>query len=98
VGFVCRINGDPGHDMVADGLQILRNLAHRGACSCDQATGDGAGILIQMPHRFQQKIWREQGVALPDPGDYGTGLVLLPRDRQLREHCRQALQDLWVRP
>ena len=79
VGMVCHIKGQASHAIVSDGLQILENLAHRGACGCDATTGDGAGILIQMPHVFLLKAAREAGIALPEKGAYGPGWCSCPR-------------------
>jgi glutamate synthase domain-containing protein 1 len=65
IGFVVNIGGDPSHDIVLKGLQILENLVHRGACGCDPETGDGAGILIQIPHRFFAREANDLGFSLP---------------------------------
>ncbi|MGE0394476.1 MAG: glutamate synthase large subunit [Vicinamibacterales bacterium] len=81
VGFVVHMKGTRSHAIVENGLQILRNLEHRGACGCEVNTGDGAGILIQMPDRFLRKT---VSFALPPAGRYGAGLVFLPRDDQDR--------------
>ncbi len=88
VGLVCHIKGHASHAIVRDGLRILENLAHRGACGCDATTGDGAGILIQMPHAFLLKAAQEAGIALPAKGAYGAGLVFLPHDENRRQWCR----------
>ena len=81
VGFVVDMHGRASHDIVAQGLEILQNLTHRGAVGADAYTGDGAGILLQKPHTFLAKAAREAGIDLPeDPADYGTGLVFLPDD------------------
>ncbi|MEQ1897798.1 MAG: glutamate synthase large subunit [Vicinamibacterales bacterium] len=81
VGFVVQMKGKRSHAIVENGLQILRNLEHRGACGCEVNTGDGAGILIQMPDRFFRKAVT---FTLPTVGSYGAGLVFLPRDEQDR--------------
>jgi glutamate synthase domain-containing protein 2/glutamate synthase domain-containing protein 1/glutamate synthase domain-containing protein 3 len=78
VGFVANIDGRRSHDIVAKGLQILDNLTHRGACGSDPLTGDGAGILLQIPHGFFHKECRRLGFELPRPGLYGAGMVFLP--------------------
>ncbi len=84
VGFVANMKGAKSHTIVEQGLQILVNLAHRGACGCDPETGDGAGILTQIPHAlFQQQM----GGALPKAGHYGVGMVFLPRDPGERALC-----------
>src|SRR5437660_1120014 len=80
VGFVVNIKGVRSHSIVRQALQVLINLLHRGACGCEVNTGDGAGILVQMPDRFLRKHAGALGVDLPAPGEYGAGLVFLPRD------------------
>src|SRR5437763_4224947 len=84
VGFVANIKGVKSHTIVEQGLQILVNLAHRGACGCDPETGDGAGVLTQLPHAFFQG---ELDGALPKAGHYGVGMVFLPRDSSERAIC-----------
>ena len=74
VGIFCRIDGTPSHLVIQKGLRILLELDHRGACGCDEDTGDGAGILIQLPHAFFER----EKPGLPAPGDYGVGMVFLP--------------------
>src|SRR5580658_5775591 len=78
IGFVVNIQGLQSHDIIAKGLQILINLAHRGACGCDPETGDGAGILIQIPHKFFARECAGLGFTLPPAGEYGVGMVFLP--------------------
>jgi glutamate synthase (NADPH) large chain len=78
IGFVVNIEGKQSHDIIEKGLQILINLAHRGACGCDPETGDGAGILIQIPHKFLARECAELGFTLPPAGEYGVGMVFLP--------------------
>jgi glutamate synthase domain-containing protein 2/glutamate synthase domain-containing protein 1/glutamate synthase domain-containing protein 3 len=80
VGFVVNIKGVRSHSIVRQALQVLINLLHRGACGCEANTGDGAGILVQMPDRFLRKHARALGIELPAPAEYGAGLVFLPRD------------------
>jgi glutamate synthase (NADPH) large chain len=80
VGFVVDIQGRRSHRIVRQALEVLINLQHRGACGCEVNTGDGAGILVQMPDRFLRREGDRLGVALPPAGDYGAGLVFLPRD------------------
>ncbi|MBV8083211.1 MAG: glutamate synthase large subunit [Chloroflexi bacterium] len=81
VGFVANITGTKSHQIVQQGLRVLDSLAHRGATGCDPRTGDGAGILMQLPHEFLRRKAAEGGFALPDPGEYGVGMVFLPRPR-----------------
>src|SRR6185295_12363512 len=77
VGFVVNMKGEKTHRIVQQGLQILRNLDHRGACGCEVNTGDGAGILMQIPHKFFQKIAEKEGFTLPGPGDFGVATIYL---------------------
>jgi len=88
VGFVCDIKGKKSHLLVQQGLEVLRRLAHRGAVGADPKTGDGAGILIQIPHEFYQRVCAEHKIKLPPAGAYGTGLVFLPPDKKEREFCK----------
>ncbi|HEX7375652.1 MAG TPA: glutamate synthase large subunit [Pirellulales bacterium] len=94
VGFVANISGEKRHDIVRSGLQILVNLAHRGACGCDPLTGDGAGILTQIPHEFFAAVCADTGFKLPEPGDYGVGTVFLPTDAAERAWCERKLAEL----
>jgi glutamate synthase domain-containing protein 2/glutamate synthase domain-containing protein 1/glutamate synthase domain-containing protein 3 len=94
VGFVCHIDGLKSHDVITQGLQVLVNLTHRGAAGADPDTGDGAGFLIQTPHRFLEKVTSEIGVELPEPGDYGVAVVFLPTDEQSRSRCTEAFETI----
>ena len=94
VGFVCNLKGVPSHDVIHKALQILVNLSHRGACGCDEKTGDGAGILLQMPHDFLAAKCGELGIRLPDVRDYGAGLVFLPQNPESRRHCVSLFEDV----
>ena len=87
VGFIVNIRGEKSHRIVLDSLQILLNLTHRGACGCDPHTGDGAGILTQVPHKFLAKACDQAGFILPAPGEYGVGLVFLPPETEQRLFC-----------
>ncbi|MEO5333275.1 MAG: glutamate synthase large subunit [Magnetococcus sp. YQC-5] len=96
VGFVARINGNKTHDVVRMGLNVLVNLTHRGAAGADPLTGDGAGILIQLPDAFL----RAQTAKLPDPidlppvGDYGVGMIFLPKDTDLMNSCQRLVEKM----
>jgi len=92
VGLVANINGEKTHDILEKGLEILVNLAHRGACGCDPLTGDGAGVLIQMPHQFLKQKCGDIGITLPEFGQYGVGMVFLPPDVDLRQNCEDIVQ------
>ena len=85
VGMICHMKGEKSHRIIADGLQILVNLSHRGACGCDETTGDGAGILMQMPHAFLKKMGAEASISLPAEKEYASGLVFLPSDQEQRK-------------
>ena len=96
VGFVVDIKGRKSHAIVSQALTVLKNLLHRGACGCEVNTGDGAGILIQMPHLFLTRECAALGIALPEPDRYGAGLVFLPRDTRDRAACRAILERIVV--
>ena len=93
VGFVCDVKGRRSNDIVAQGLEVLRRLSHRGATGSDPKTGDGAGLLIQMPHEFFAVAAAEAGIKLPAAGEYGSGLVFFPVDQTQRESCRKIFSD-----
>jgi len=93
VGFVVNIRGEKSHLIVQSGLEILVNLTHRGACGCDPETGDGAGILTQIPHEFFTAKSAELGIKLPASGDYGVGTIFLPRDENERKYCEQKFEE-----
>jgi glutamate synthase (ferredoxin) len=96
VGFVVDIKGRRSHDIIDKGLQVLINLLHRGACGCEANTGDGAGILIQMPDRFLRKVTAPLGIDLPLTGRYGAGLVFLPRDVRQRDQVRRTFDRIVI--
>jgi glutamate synthase (ferredoxin) len=93
VGFVAHIKGRRSHAIVRQALQVLINLEHRGACGCEANTGDGAGILIQMPDRFLRKEAAGLGIELPPERGYGAGLVFLPHDAA----CRADIEQVFAR-
>ena len=84
LGFVANIEGHKSHDIVLKGIKILVNHTHRGACGCDPETGDGAGILIQIPHEFFERECAKLGFTLPPPGEYGVGMMFLPVEQHDR--------------
>jgi glutamate synthase domain-containing protein 2/glutamate synthase domain-containing protein 1/glutamate synthase domain-containing protein 3 len=92
VGMICDIKGGKSHDIVRTALQMAVNLTHRGACGCDATTGDGAGILMQLPDAFLKRVGGDLGFSLPEAGAYGTGLVFLPPDPAQRSRCREMLE------
>ena len=89
IGFVANIKGNKSHQIISDALTILENMEHRGACGCENNTGDGAGILIQTPHAFFFDECLKLGVHLPAFGRYGVGMVFFPKELRLREECRE---------
>ena len=92
VGFVAHIKGHKAHSIVEQGLKILENLDHRGAVGADKLMGDGAGILIQIPDEFYRAEMAAQGVELPPPGEYGVGMIFLPKEHASRLACEQELE------
>lgn len=95
VGFIVNIKGQKSHKLVEEALQILVNLQHRGACGCEDNTGDGAGMLVQVPHKFLAKKCGELGIKLPNnPGEYGVGMVFLPSDPAQRKVCEEAVAKI----
>jgi len=92
VGFVCNIGGEVSHDIVQRGLQVLVNLTHRGAAGADPDTGDGAGVLLQIPHRFLAHHCSRAEISLPGPGEYGVGMLFLPTDPARRARCERIVE------
>ncbi len=92
MGFVAHIKGRRNHAIIQQGLAILRNLDHRGAVGADALMGDGAGILIQIPDRLYREEMALRGVSLPPPGEYGVGMIFLPREHASRLACEQELE------
>jgi glutamate synthase (NADPH/NADH) large chain len=93
-GFICNMKGEKSHDLIHKALEILINLTHRGATGSDPTTGDGAGILIQKPHRFLKKVCEDNSIKLPGEMEYATGIVFLPKDPQQREYCQKTFQEV----
>jgi len=92
VGFIAHIKGKKSHSIVDQGLLILKNLDHRGAVGADPLMGDGAGILIQIPDQYYREEMAKQGVDLPPPGEYGVGMVFLPKENASRIACEQEIE------
>ncbi|MDP3652524.1 MAG: glutamate synthase-related protein [Rhodoferax sp.] len=92
VGFVAHIKGTKSHDIVKNALKILENLDHRGAVGADKLMGDGAGILIQLPDALYREEMAAQGVVLPPPGEYGVGMIFLPKEHASRLACEQEME------
>jgi glutamate synthase (NADPH/NADH) large chain/glutamate synthase (ferredoxin) len=93
VGFVARLDGQPRHEIVEDAVRVLVNLEHRGAVGGDKTTGDGAGLLLQIPHAFLSRECAACGLALPPSGHYAVAMVFLPTDAALAGRCCKALED-----
>ncbi|MBV9961224.1 MAG: hypothetical protein JO072_03185, partial [Parafilimonas sp.] len=89
IGFVANINGKKSFQTIADALTVLENMEHRGACGCENNTGDGAGIMIQTPHDFFVEECAALGFDLPEYGRYGVGVLFIPKEQQLIEECRK---------
>ncbi|HXZ43966.1 MAG TPA: glutamate synthase subunit alpha, partial [archaeon] len=94
VGFVVDIKGRKSHRIVTQALTVLKNLLHRGACGCEANTGDGAGVLIQMPHAYLRRVCSTIGIALPELRWYGAGLVFLPTDPVQAARCQIILEQI----
>jgi glutamate synthase (ferredoxin) len=94
IGFVVNIKGKKSHELVQQALTILQNLDHRGACGCEDNTGDGAGILLQVPDKFLRHACEGIGFQLPNPGQYGVGMVFLPPDRAKRHQCEKRFEEI----
>ena len=92
VGFVAHMNGERSHKVIADGLQVLVNLTHRGAVGADPLMGDGAGMLVQIPHAFFADELAQAGTTLPAEGEYGVGFFFMPQDDALRAKCEEIVE------
>jgi glutamate synthase (NADPH) large chain len=88
IGFIANLRGNKTHDSIANALTILENMEHRGACGCENNTGDGAGILLQIPHEFFYEECIQLGFTLPEYGKYGVGAIFFPKEVTFREECR----------
>ncbi len=94
VGVVANTKGLKSHDIVENGLEVLVNLAHRGAAGSDPETGDGAGMLLQMPDEFMRRETAKLGMDLPPLGEYAVGVVFLPQDPAERARCEAAIHEV----
>ena len=93
VGFVAQIKNRQSHQVVQQGLRLLCNLDHRGALGADPDTGDGSGILIQIPHHFFVEECQQAGFYLPEVGEYGIASIFLPQDPVARRHCGEVIES-----
>ena len=94
IGFIANIKGKRSHKIINDAVQILENLAHRGGVGSEPDTGDGAGILIQIPHDFMKKVCANEGISLPEEGDYGVGMLFLSPDLETRTNSLKKLESI----
>src|SRR5665213_4505456 len=94
MGFVASIRGERSHEIIRQGIEVLINLTHRGACGCDPETGDGAGILIQIPHKFFVRECSQLGFELPSEGEYAVGMTFLPVEKHQRLQCEGILERI----
>jgi glutamate synthase (ferredoxin) len=94
VGFVADLHGRKSHAILQQALQVLTNLDHRGAAGSEPNTGDGAGVLLQIPHKFFQEVSKKARITLPAPGHYGAGIIFLPRNPTVRRKIEQAFERI----
>ena len=92
LGFVANFKGKRSHSIVEDGMEMLENLEHRGAVGADKTVGDGAGILTNIPHIFFDHVLKKQKISLPKEGNYGVGVLFLPKKRKVAEACFQIVR------
>jgi len=92
-GFITHINGHKSHNIITDALTMLENMEHRGACGCDPDSGDGAGLLIQIPHGFLLDECTADEISLKEPGEYGIGMLFLPKDSGVKKACRAIIKQ-----
>ena len=94
IGFVVNIKGVKSHTIIRQAITILANLAHRGGAGSEDNTGDGAGILLQLPDRFFRQVCPDIGIDLPEFGAYGVGMVFLPREETTRRACEKQIETI----
>ncbi len=92
-GFITNINGHKSNKIIDNALTMLENMEHRGACGCDPDSGDGAGILIQLPHEFLMEECSNLEMSLPEPGEYGVGMIFFPKDPSVKKACRNVITN-----
>src|ERR1700744_1977978 len=90
-GFIANINGHKSNQIIDDALTMLENMEHRGACGCDPETGQGAGFLKQFPHQFLKEECSNLEISLPEPGEYGVGMIFFPKDSALKNACKNVI-------
>ncbi|MEO6876683.1 MAG: glutamate synthase subunit alpha, partial [Opitutaceae bacterium] len=94
VGFVADLHGRKSHEILKNALQVLTNLDHRGAAGSEPNTGDGAGVLLQLPHKFLAEVCKKMRITLPAPGYYGAGIIFLPRNPTVRRRIEQTFERI----
>ena len=94
VGLVANIKGKRSHSVIERGIEVLVRLGHRGAAGADPETGDGAGVMIQMPHDFIAERFGALGIPVPDSGEYGVGMTFLPQDTDERARCQAVIEKI----
>jgi glutamate synthase (NADPH/NADH) large chain len=92
-GFLANLNGHKSNQIIIDALTILENMEHRGACGCDPLSGDGAGILIQIPHEFLMEECTSLEISLPEPCEYGVGMTFFPKEPAVKKACRTIIKN-----
>ncbi|KAL6848634.1 hypothetical protein ACP4OV_021217 [Aristida adscensionis] len=94
VGFIAELSAEPSRKTVADAIEMLERMSHRGACGCEKNTGDGAGILVALPHDFFSEVTKDAGFELPPPGDYAVGMFFMPTNEERREKSRRVFHEM----
>ena len=94
VGFIAHVKGKKSHGIIRDAIGALVRLNHRGACGCETNTGDGAGILMQVPHEFLQAVTAKDKISLPGAKEYGVGQIFLPQDAGQRAECEKLFNQI----
>ncbi len=94
IGFIANIKGKKSHNIITDAIQILKNLTHRGGVGSEEDTGDGAGILTQIPHKFMEKVCKDEGIVLPKQKDYGIGMFFCSHNEQIRNNTINKLKTI----
>jgi glutamate synthase domain-containing protein 2/glutamate synthase domain-containing protein 1/glutamate synthase domain-containing protein 3 len=92
MGFVAHLKGEKSHTIIRDALTVLAHMSHRGACGCDPETGDGSGILLQIPHELYKERCAVRGFALPEAGRYAVGMLFLPQDAAKQLACKAIIE------
>ena len=96
VGVVANIRGNISHEIINQGITVLKNLSHRGAAGADRKTGDGAGMMTQIPHKFFNKITTKNNISLPKQGEYGVGMFFLPNHDKQNNLCKEIIENTFI--